>query len=253
MADKPKTRTAAILIIGNEILSGRTPDQNFPYLAPALNEIGVILREARTIADDEPSIIAAVNECRAAFDYVFTTGGIGPTHDDITAGCIAKAFGVALVVHPEARRRLEAHYPAGDLNEARLRMARVPEGASLIDNPVSAAPGFRLDNVYVMAGVPGIMRAMFNGIRHSLKGGAVVLSRSISVHLPEGTLATPLAALQERNTDVEIGSYPFFRAGRLGSSIVMRCTDADRLGLVADALKELMRDLDGEPIEDAKP
>ena len=253
MADRPEIRTAAILIIGNEILSGRTPDQNFPYLAPALNEIGVILREARTIADDEPSIVAAVNECRAAFDYVFTTGGIGPTHDDITSASIAKAFGVALVVHPEARRRLESHYPENQLNEARLRMAHVPEGASLIDNPVSAAPGFRLDNVYVMAGVPSIMRAMFDGIRPGLKGGAVVLSRSISAHLPEGMLAMSLAALQERNADVEIGSYPFFRAGKLGSSIVLRGTDADRLGLVAEALKALMRELDGEPIEDAKP
>ena len=253
MADRPEIRTAAILIIGNEILSGRTPDQNFPYLAPALNEIGVILREARTIADDEPSIVAAVNECRAAFDYVFTTGGIGPTHDDITSASIAKAFGVALVVHPEARRRLESHYPENQLNEARLRMAHVPEGASLIDNPVSAAPGFRLDNVYVMAGVPSIMRAMFDGIRPGLKGGAVVLSRSISAHLPEGMLAMSLAALQERNADVEIGSYPFFRAGKLGSSIVLRGTDAGRLGLVAEALKALMRELDGEPIEDAKP
>ena len=251
MSKPSEMRTAAVIIIGNEILSGRTKDQNFPYLAAALDEIGIRLREARTVADDEAGIVAAVNDCRAVYDYVFTTGGIGPTHDDITAGCIAKAFGVTLSLHPDARRRLEANYREGELNEARLRMAHVPNGATLIDNPVSAAPGFRMQNVFVMAGVPSIMRAMFEGVRPDLRGGAIMHSRSISAHLPEGELAAPLAALQNRYGDVEIGSYPFFRAGKLGSSIVLRGTDTDLLMAATEDLKELMRGLGGEPIDDA--
>ena len=176
-----KTVTACVLVIGNEILSGRTKDANLAWLAVELNKLGVRLMEARVIPDVEETIVATLNEVRARFDYVFTTGGIGPTHDDITAACVARAFAVPLVRNPEAVRRLQAHYanPA-DLNEARLRMANAPEGATLIDNPVSKAPGFRIGNVHVMAGIPVIMQAMFDGIRHTLVGGSPMLSRTIN-------------------------------------------------------------------------
>src|SRR5215468_7881520 len=163
-----KIVTAAVLIIGNEILSGRTKDVNLGYIAENLTRLGIRLREARVVADIEEEIIAAVNACRARYDYVFTTGGIGPTHDDITADSVARAFGLPLVLDPRAKAILERHYPPGGLNEARLRMAHVPEGAALIENPVSSAPGFRIANVYVMAGVPSVMRAMFDGLKGSL-------------------------------------------------------------------------------------
>src|ERR1051325_270508 len=175
-----KPITACVLIIGNEILSGRTQDANLAFLAQGLNEIGIRLREARVIPDDAETIVAAVNEVRRKFDYVFTTGGIGPTHDDITAQCIADAFGVPLILHPEARRLLEGHYPPGALNEARLRMAHMPEGSSLLLNPISRAPGFRIGNVFVLAGVPQVMQATFNELRHHLRGGAKMLRRSVS-------------------------------------------------------------------------
>src|SRR5882762_10478772 len=204
----PKPVTACVLIIGNEILSGRTQDANLAFLAQGLNEAGVRLREARVIPDDKETIVGTVNEVRCQFDYVFTTGGIGPTHDDITSACIAEAFGVELIVHPEAGRILESHYPPGGLNEARLRMAQVPEGAVLLPNPISRAPGFRVENVYVLPGVPQIMQAIFNELKHRLKGGAKMLSRSVSCTLGEGTIAKDLGALQERYGDLEIGSYP---------------------------------------------
>ena len=250
MADKPKTRTAAILIIGNEILSGRTPDQNFPYLAPALNEIGVILREARTIADDEPSIIAAVNECRAAFDYVFTTGGIGPTHDDITSAAVAKALGREFGRNAEAEAVLRGHYRPEEITEARLRMADMPEGAELIDNPVSRAPGFRIENVIVMPGVPSIMQAMFDGYKHNLVGGDPVQSVSITVSLPEGVMAAPLGQLQEDHAPVEFGSYPFVRHGQVGTCLVVRSADEGALQAAADSLRAMIREMGGEPMED---
>ena len=160
-----------MLIIGNEILSGRTQDANLAFLARGLNEVGIRLREARVIPDDAGVIVATINEVRHAFDYVFTTGGIGPTHDDITAQCVADAFGVALIVHPEARRLLETHYPPGHLNEARLRMAMVPEGAVLLPNPISRAPGFQIGNVFVLPGVPSIMQGIFEQLKHRLVGG----------------------------------------------------------------------------------
>src|SRR3954453_3300800 len=210
-AEPPKTVTACVLIIGNEILSGGTQDANLAFLAKGLNDAGIRLREARVIPDDAATIVATVNEGRGNFDYVFTTGGIGPTHDDITSACIAEAFGVQLTVHPEARRILESHYPPGGLNAARLRRAHVPEGPALLPNPISRAPGFRVENVYVLPGVPQIMQAIFNELKHRLKGGAKVLSRSVSCSLGEGTIAQELAALQERYPDVEIGSYPYFR------------------------------------------
>src|SRR5947208_2948867 len=207
----PKTVTACVLIIGNEILSGRTPDANLAFLAKGLNEAGIRLREARVIPDDAETIVNTVNEVRRVFDYVFTTGGIGPTHDDITSASIAEAFAVPLIVHPEAKRLLESHYPPGRLNEARLRMAQVPDGATLLPNPISRAPGFRIDNVFVLPGVPQIMQAIFSELKHRLKGGAAVLSRSVSCTLAEGTIAKDLGELQTRYADLEIGSYPYFR------------------------------------------
>jgi molybdenum cofactor synthesis domain-containing protein len=245
----PKIVTACVLIIGNEILSGRTQDANLAFLAQGLGEAGIRLREARVIPDDHDVIVSTVNEVRCGFDYVFTTGGIGPTHDDITAQCIADAFGVALIVHPEARRLLESHYPPGHLNEARLRMAMVPEGAALLPNPISRAPGFRIGNVYVLPGVPSIMQGIFEQLKYRLVGGDKVLSRSVSCHLAEGTLAKDLAELQERYPDVEIGSYPYFRRGDFGVTLVLRGTDRQRLGAATDELKELVRNLGGDPQE----
>ncbi|PKU21652.1 competence/damage-inducible protein A [Telmatospirillum siberiense] len=217
--------TAALVIIGNEVLSGRTQDANLQYIALGLNEAGVRLKEVRVVADDEAAIIKTVNELRAANTYVFTTGGIGPTHDDITAECIAKAFGVALKRDPRAVECLLRQIKPENLNEARLRMANIPDGGELIDNPVSHAPGFRVDNVFVMAGVPKIMQAMFDGIRGSLKGGAKMVSKSVTIHAGEGVIADGLRQLQERRPDVEIGSYPFNREGRYGTVIVTRGTD----------------------------
>ena len=240
--------TAAILIIGNEILSGRTKDANLPWLAERLNAIGIRVMEARVIADIPEAIIAAVNETRARFDYVFTTGGIGPTHDDITSECVARAFGRPLLLNDEARARLERHYPPGGLNEARLRMAHVPEGASLIDNPVSAAPGFQIGNVFVMAGIPAVMQAMFEGVRHRLSGGRPMQSRTVAAHIGEGVIAKDLGALQARYEDLEIGSYPFVRQGRFGASFVVRGTEPARIAACIEELEAIVRKLGAEPI-----
>ncbi len=245
-----RTVTACLLIIGNEILSGRTKDANLAFLGTRLNELGVRLREARVIPDDHALIVSAVNETRAAFDYVFTTGGIGPTHDDITAEALAMAFGVPLIENPEARAILEDYYPAGELNEGRLRMARTPDGASLIGNPVSAAPGFQIGNVFVMAGIPSIMQAMFESLRHRLVGGRPLLSRALSVGLPESVLSGGLGALQERYPDVEMGSYPYHRKGVFGVTLVLRSTDEGRLSAAAEELHGLIRELGEEAIEE---
>jgi len=245
----PKTVTACVVIIGNEILSGRTHDANLAFLADGLNEAGIRVREARVIPDIAEEIIAAVNEVRARFDYVFTTGGIGPTHDDITAQSIADAFKVRLILHPEAKRLLESHYPPGALNEARLRMAHVPAGASLLPNPISRAPGFRIGNVFVLPGVPQIMQAIFSELRHDLKGGERMLSRNVSCALAEGVLAKELGALQDRYPDLEIGSYPYFRRGDFGVTLVLRGTDGARLGQATEELTALIRGLGGEPKE----
>lgn len=217
--------TAALIIIGNEVLSGRTQDANIQYIATGLNDVGVRLKEVRVIEDNEAAIITAVNALRATHAYVFTTGGIGPTHDDITAECIAKAFGVALKRDPRAVQRLLLQIKPENLNEARLRMANIPEGADLIDNPVSHAPGFKIGNVYVMAGVPKIMQAMFEGVRGSLKGGGKMWSRNVTIHVGEGVIADGLRAIQERWPAVEIGSYPFSNQGKYGTVIVTRGTD----------------------------
>jgi len=240
-------KTACLIIIGNEILSGRTRDENLPYLAKELNEIGVQLAETRVIPDVEATIVATVNECRAAFDYIFTTGGIGPTHDDITSECVAKAFGVEYELNTDAHAILKAHYKPGDLNEARLRMARMPAGAELVENPVSKAPGYRLENVYVMAGVPVIMQSMFDSLRHQLAGGKPVLSRTVGGHVAEGQIAAPLGDIQNRHPEIEIGSYPFFRGGTFGCSLVLRSTDEAELELTTEEVRQMIRDLGQEP------
>jgi molybdenum cofactor synthesis domain-containing protein len=241
--------TACVLIIGNEILSGRTPDANLVFLARGLTELGLRLREARVIPDDTSVIVSTVNEVRPAFDYVFTTGGIGPTHDDITAQCVADAFGVPLKLHPDAKRLLETHYPTGQLNEARLRMAMVPEGAVLLPNPISRAPGFQIGNVFVLPGVPSIMRGIFEQLKYRLVGGTKMLSRSVSCHLAEGTLAKDLSELQARYPDLEIGSYPYFRRGDFGVTLVLRGTEKGLLAIAVEELNALIRALGGDPQE----
>jgi len=241
---------AAMIVIGSEILSGRTQDTNLNTLARGLNDVGVVLAEARIVSDDEDAIIAAVNDLRPRHDYVFTTGGIGPTHDDITAQSIAKAFGVPLILNEEARALLAAHYDrtGRELNEARLRMAHTPRGASLIANPVSTAPGFRIENVFVLAGVPVVMRAMLDGLKPGLVGGARVLSRSVGSLVGEGTVARDLTALQAKYPALEIGSYPFYRPGGVsGTNIVIRHADAALIEAALLDAAELIRSHGGEP------
>jgi molybdenum cofactor synthesis domain-containing protein len=243
-----RTITAAVLIIGNEILSGRTHDANLPYLARALNAVGIRVMEARVIPDDEESIVAAVNACRAEHDHVFTTGGIGPTHDDITSAAVARAFGVPLMRHPVAVDLLTRHYAAADLNEARLKMAEVPEGAVLIENPVSAAPGFRVGNVWVLPGVPRILQAMVDGLTAGLRGGDPMLSRTVSAFTTESGIAAALADVQRQHVETEIGSYPFVRSGRFGVSLVVRSTDRVALEAATDAVAAMLRTSGIEPI-----
>lgn len=246
-----KQPTAALLIIGNEILSGRTKDANLNYLAIQLNQMGIRLSECRVVSDNEAVIIDAVLALSKSNEYVFTSGGIGPTHDDITTACIAKAFGAKLERNAEAEARLRKHYKPEDINEARLKMADIPVGAELIDNPVSAAPGFILANVYVMAGVPRIMQAMFDGVKHRLKGGAVTLSHTLSATVTEGFIATELGEIQAANPSVEIGSYPFIRDGKLGTSLVSRSTDKLALDTVLVQLRALVQKHNATILEDA--
>jgi molybdenum cofactor synthesis domain-containing protein len=244
-ADDP---TACLLIIGDEILSGRTQDANLKFLGERLGAMGIRLREARVVPDNEAMIVEAIGTCRARYTYVFTTGGIGPTHDDITTACVAKAFARAVVRHPEAERKLRAYY--GDrTNEARLRMAEVPDGAGveLIENHMSVAPGYRIENVFVLAGVPSVARAMFDALAPRLKGGAPVYSHSVDAHVREGDIAERLAAIQETYPDVAIGSYPFMRHDKLGTSIVARATDKGRIALVIGEVVAAMRALGAEP------
>lgn len=240
------TPTAAILIIGNEILSGRTKDANLPWLGEQLSSMGIVLTEARVVRDVEAEIVAAVNGLRACNDYVFTTGGIGPTHDDITSGCIARAFGTVLHRHPDALALLLAYYRPEDVNEARLKMAEVPMGATLVENPVSAAPGFRMENVYVFPGVPRIMQAMFDGIRHELRGGEPIASRSTSTYLTEGVIAEGLAAIQNAYAAVDIGSYPMIRDHKLGTTLVVRGSDAVAMEAAHAEVQALVVALGGE-------
>ncbi len=242
-------KTACVLIIGNEILTGRTQDVNLGHIARKMMEAGISLRHARTIPDIEEDIVANVNEVRKAYDYVFTTGGIGPTHDDITAACVAKAFGAQLLVHPEARARLVQHYGSeAELTEARLRMAMMPEGSTLIDNPVSAAPGFRMGNVYVMAGVPSIMQAMLDTILPTLQGGPPILSRTIGCSIPESKVAQGLGDLAAHYPDLDIGSYPYFKPGGYGLSLVIRGSDVPRLEAATNELIALVQHLGGNPV-----
>ncbi len=223
--------TAAMLVIGDEILSGRTQDTNTGFLAGKLTENGIDLREVRVVGDGQDEIMDAVNALRARYTYVFTSGGIGPTHDDITADSIAAAFGVPIDVREDARAILATNYanPEVELNEARLRMARIPDGAELIDNPVSKAPGFRLGNVHVMAGVPMVFHAMVESILPTLTGGQPLLSETVRFNVPEGEFAGKLSEIVARNPDLSYGSYPYVRDGVFGSNIVVRGTDRARL------------------------
>jgi molybdopterin-biosynthesis enzyme MoeA-like protein len=244
-----KDITACVIIIGNEILSGRTQDLNLAYIGKRCDELGIQLKETRVIPDIEATIVACVNECRALFSYVFTTGGIGPTHDDITSASIARAFGLKIVRHPQAVAAMDRYYEPGKLTEARLKMADVPEDSILIDNPLSAAPGFQVENVFVFAGVPLIMQAMFEGITHRLTGGAPILSDNVATNLGESALAEDLAKLQACYEDVSVGSYPYFKKGKLGVNLVVRSTDKRRLAQLADELKSMIRRLQGEVLD----
>lgn len=233
--------TAAMLVIGDEILSGRTRDANMHHLAGRLTEAGIDLKEVRIVSDDAPAIIAAVQALSAAYDHVFTSGGIGPTHDDITADCIAAAFDAHIDIRDDARALLQAHYDRSgqELNAARLRMARIPDGATLIDNPVSTAPGFTLRNVHVMAGVPSVFQAMVASILPTLTGGAPLMSRTLRLVRGEGDIAGPLGAFAAEFADLSVGSYPFVKDGVYGSNIVVRGSDAARLDAAMDALGAL--------------
>ena len=230
--------TAAMLVIGDEILSGRTRDANMYHLAGQLAEQGIDLKEVRVVSDDPKAIIAAVQSLSDSYSHVFTSGGIGPTHDDITADCIAKAFGVHIDVRDDARAILQAHYDAQKqpLNEARLRMARIPVGASLIDNPVSKAPGFTLKNVHVMAGVPSIFQAMTASVLPSLTGGQPLISQTYRVERGEGDIALPLGALAQAFPELSIGCYPFQKDGLFGANVVIRGTD---FGMLDQAMARL--------------
>jgi molybdenum cofactor synthesis domain-containing protein len=240
--------SACILVIGNEVLSGRTKDANLSYLAGELNTLGIQVREARVIPDDETVILDTVNFARQNFDYVFTTGGIGPTHDDITAACIAKAFGLEFGHNPEAVAMLQSHYRPEDLNEARLRMAKTPKGAILIENPISKAPGFQVENVFVLAGVPKIAQAMFESLKGRLTGGATVLSATVTTDLTEGVIAKELGLIQDQFDDVEIGSYPYFKEGQFGVSLVLRSVDQMRVESCQTTVKEMIEKLGGKLI-----
>ena len=243
---QPDPITACLIIIGNEILSGRTQDANLAIVGKKCDALGIRLTEARVIADVEADIVETVNTCRRLFTYVFTTGGIGPTHDDITAAAIARAFNVEVVRNEEAVDAMDRYYEPRRLTEARLKMADIPEGARLIDNPVSGAPGFQLENVFVLPGVPSIMDAMFDGLTDRLVGGDPVLTDNITTNLLESEIAAGLGVLQEKYPDVSMGSYPYFRKGKLGVNLVLRGTDAGRMNAAADELVTTIRRLKGK-------
>ena len=243
-----KEYTACVIIIGNEILSGRTQDANLAYIGKRCDELGIRLTEARVISDDEATIVDTVNHYRASFDYVFTTGGIGPTHDDITSASVALAFGKEIIRHPDAVAVMDEYYDTGQLTEARLKMADVPEDSTLIDNPVSAAPGFQLENVFVLPGVPVIMQAMFEGIADRLAGGSPMLTGNVATNLGESMMAKELGQVQDNYPDISIGSYPYFKKGKIGVNLVLRGTDADLLEEVKQALHVMIEDLGGEVV-----
>ena len=229
--------TAALVVIGDEILSGRTHDKNIAQVASWLQVQGIRLAEVRVVPDVEERIVEAVNALRTAHDYLFTTGGIGPTHDDITVDAVASALGLPVVIHPEARRILEAYYATrGGITDARLRMARVPEGADLIPNRMSGAPGIRIGNVHLMAGVPHIAAQMLDALTGTLEGGAPLLTETIGCWVPESEVADILLEVEQAHDGCQIGSYPFFRDGEVGSNFVIRSTDADALRSCVDSL-----------------
>ncbi len=239
--------SAAMLVIGDEILSGRTLDTNSHFLAAELTKHGIDLREVRVIPDDEDAIAAAVSALRGDVDHVFTSGGIGPTHDDITALAVGNAFGVHVGVRDDARAILQAHYDrqGTELNDARLRMARIPDQATLIENPISAAPGFTIENVHVMAGIPNVFQAMVASVLPSIIGGAPLLSQSVRINRGEGDIAGPLSELSDRYSDLSFGSYPFLKDGVYGASIVVRGTDGGRVeAALAELVSEFSDDLE---------
>lgn len=237
MAESPRIWNAALLVIGDEILSGRTQDRNVAQIASWLNVQGIRLREVRVVADDTAAIVAAVNALRAANDYLFTTGGIGPTHDDITVDAVAQALGVEVVIHPEARAMLERYYESrGGLNEARLRMARVPDGADLIRNRMSGAPGIRIANLFIMAGVPAITAGMLDALTGELEGGLPLLSETVGAWVAESEVADLLRETERLHEGCAIGSYPFFREGRVGANFVVRSVDPLKLDACCEAL-----------------
>jgi molybdenum cofactor synthesis domain-containing protein len=231
--------TAALLVIGDEILSGRTHDKNIAQIAAWLGVHGIRMKEARVVADETPAIAEAINALRSRYDYVFTTGGIGPTHDDITVDAIAEALGVEVIVHPEARAILEDYYTTrGGLNEARLRMARVPEGAALIPNRYTGAPGIRWGNIFIMAGVPMITAGMLDALSGTLEGGAVLLSETVGCWCAESEVAALLRRTEKAYAGCQIGSYPFWRDGQNGANFVIRSVDAEELAACSRALSE---------------
>jgi molybdenum cofactor synthesis domain-containing protein len=242
MSTPQRIWTAAIVVIGDEILSGRTQDRNIAQIAAWLNVQGIRLREARVVGDTEEAIAGAVNAMRLAHDYVFTTGGIGPTHDDITVDAIAAALGVPVIIHPEARDLLDLYYASrGGLNEGRLRMARVPEGASLIANPVSGAPGIKVGNIFIMAGIPHITAGMLEGLTGALEGGRPLVSVTVGAYAPESEVAELLRVVEKSEEGIAVGSYPFFKDGKVGSNFVIRSEDQ----ALAEAVgKRLASDLD---------
>jgi molybdenum cofactor synthesis domain-containing protein len=239
--------TAAVLVIGDEILSGRTKDKNIGYIAEYLTNIGIDLREVRVVPDEEGEIVAAVNALRTRYTYLFTTGGIGPTHDDITADSVAKAFGVPIGVDERARAMMLERYRPEDLNEARLRMARIPEGAELVENPISKAPGFRIGNVIVMAGVPAIMQAMLDNVAPTLRiGDRMIVETLEAENLPEGIYAAGLAAIAKEHAGITIGSYPSFSANGFRNQIVVRGKQAAAVAAAAEAVRGLVVRLKAE-------
>tara|TARA_B110000261_G_scaffold159378_1_gene197174 strand:+ start:508 stop:1257 length:750 start_codon:yes stop_codon:yes gene_type:complete len=239
---KNKKVNAAILIIGNEILSGRTQDTNTTTIAIWLNSIGVKVLEVRVIPDIEQTIINTVNELRKVNDYVFTTGGIGPTHDDITAHSISKAFNLKYEIHKEAFKILEAYYKPGEFNDGRQKMVWMPENASLILNPTSGAPGFNVKNVFCLPGVPSILKSMLGGLTNQIVGGEPILSQTISLKTVESEIAKSLSTVQNNNKDIEIGSYPFFQAGKLGVSIVIRSENQSKIDNCNSQILEFVKE-----------
>lgn len=251
MRDRTRQWTAALVVIGDEILSGRTQDKNVAQVATWLNDQGIRLVEVRVVPDQTNRIVATVNELRSAYDYLFTTGGIGPTHDDITIDAIAEALSVPVVVHPKARAILESYYRGrpGGLNESRLRMARTPQGAELIENPTSGAPGVRIENIYILAGVPHIAAGMLEALSGKLEGGRPVISVIVGARAPESEVATLLRETEEDHPGVAIGSYPFFKDGGYGANFVIRSEDGALAQETGDDLSRRLREAGYEPFE----